>query len=119
MVAGIPVTTSGVALSMTSISMSSNTILLCFRFENVYSYTQQVNVAVHGDLCFNGYNSAPVSNLAQSRGFKVSSDSRQMTFICRGYPLVSDVSSSWYGRALSRANYLWTRCSDLSSSGDS
>jgi hypothetical protein len=106
---GSSVTISGVTLSMTNVSLSSNALLLCFKFENSRSYTQSARAAVEADISFNGNDDAPVSNLASDRGFKIYYKSREMTFVCGSYPLVSDVSSYWYGLYYTGVILRWTR----------
>jgi hypothetical protein len=119
LIVGRSVLLSGITLLMTWVTLSSNSILLCFTFENSFSYNQQARVSVDTDIRFNWDNRAPVSHLASNRGFTISDDGPEMTFICRDYPLVTDVSAYWCGSQSSRSDSLWVQSNGTNFTGDS
>jgi hypothetical protein len=101
---------------MQSTQLSSNAILLCFKLENQGIYSQSPSILISVDLWLDGDYPSVIQLLLNS-GFKVCSTSHELTFICRSYPLVRNVSSYWFGAYNVRSSHNWTQITDNEVSG--
>jgi hypothetical protein len=101
--------------------ISKNAALLAFKIKNTASTARVVDLAIASDVFFDGDDKARCSEIEPLRGFVISSNSSAFAFILRGYPLVSDVSTFWYGVNWDRYINYWTqvreKCSPPDDSG--
>jgi hypothetical protein len=109
---------SGVTLSTKLSLIGDFLVLMAFKLTNAKAGAVFVDVEVDADIMIDGSDSAPVSDLGSGRGFSMGS-SRLFTFIGRTYPLISDVSTYWFGSYYDRSSYYWSNTSATSYSGDS
>jgi hypothetical protein len=93
---GLPVQLSGVTLSMHTTYISSNTAVLAFRLKNYLSTPRTADIGVTSDI-FLELDAAPVASIGTGQGFVIYSANYVMTFIDRSYPLVTDLSTYWFG----------------------
>jgi hypothetical protein len=104
---------SGVVLSMNSTLISPTALLLQFKLRNDNDYAQIANISISSDVHFYNADDAPCYALGtpgySSPGFRISDSLYNLTFICRGYPLVTNVSAYWYGHYNSRSSSYWTQ----------
>jgi hypothetical protein len=67
-------------------------------------------IGISSDIDFDGNDQATLCSIESNQGFIISSDNSAMRFICRNTPLVTDVSTYWFGSLSDRSN--WTQVQD-------
>jgi hypothetical protein len=107
-----PVETGGVTLTTSLNSLAANTLLLTFGLESVNSKTTYVDLGVSADIYFDGNDGAPVRGWDDGRGFTVHSESYGLSFLCKGWPLVNNVSTYWFGSRVDEWWSLWTQTTE-------
>jgi hypothetical protein len=109
-----------VTLSVEWRRISTNAIVLTVVVSNANAHEVVVDVGVTADINFDGRDDAPCTAIAGRRGFTVHSGTNALTFITARYPLVTDVSTFWFGWYYNRTNNGWAQVpEDSFSEGDS
>jgi hypothetical protein len=114
----------GISLSMSWKPLSQIAFVLLFQLTNQDSYPQTADIGIRSDIHLNN-DYAPVAAIgsvgSSSRGFTissaVSSPTYRLTFVCRNYPLVTDVSTYWFGYYANRSANQWEQVTTPSISG--
>jgi hypothetical protein len=101
MFGGQPATDSGVTIQMINLTLSSSTVLIVFKLTNTGTQSRVCKVAIYADTVISGNESHHVEALSNGQGFFWSGESRGIPYtlnvIGTGYPLVSGLSTYWYG----------------------
>jgi hypothetical protein len=106
-VRGAPATLCGVTLSLHPVQLANSTLLLVFKVSSSNSTQQIVDIGVEADITFNNNDYAPVWGIPDQRGFIISSippraydaipGNYTLNWLLRGFPLVTNVSTYWFG----------------------
>jgi hypothetical protein len=98
--------------------MSRNAFYLRFEVENHGAQPQTVDIGVGNDIKIGENENAPVWALPDGRGFIVYDGSYVFGWALRGFPLVTNVTTYWYGywRGLFEGG-LWNQTDQLNLSG--
>jgi hypothetical protein len=92
--------------------LSPNEVLIALLFVGDPHADRTINVSIQADLDLDGNDDSPCERLASGNGFMVYSQRYILTWLLRSTPLVSDVSSFWFGRHLETGHHLWTQVQD-------
>jgi hypothetical protein len=76
--------------------MSQNSALLSFRLENS-GRDATVDIAISNDAYLEATDCPPIASIGADQAFVVYTDDYSFTWVCRGSPLVTDVSTYWFG----------------------
>jgi hypothetical protein len=108
---GDPVELSGVTLWLYPRLLSPNSIGLLFTLYKRNSTEQIVDIAVGSDVRYHGDEWAPVWSLPNRRGLVISTASTPYVFswALRDFPLVSDVTTDWYGVWYNLTTGIWSQ----------
>jgi hypothetical protein len=87
--------------------ISTNSVLMNFRFENYNETAQVLGIETNADICLDEDDRAPVK--AYEHGFIIYSSRHAVTFVGRNAPMVNDVSTYWFGLASRMEDYVWTQ----------
>jgi hypothetical protein len=117
-ISGSSATISSISLSIHSHQLSPNSLLLFFRLSNSGSETQLADVGISSFVLLDDDDSAPISALPLNQGFVVHSQNSPLTFILADHPIVTDISTFWYGARGSASQNNWTQV-DVNSYNDS
>jgi hypothetical protein len=104
---------SGVVVSTHLTQLSVNAVLIAFKFVNHNSDSQIVDLAVWSDAYLYNTDSPPFETVA-GRGFVTWSDPYRLTIVCLDYPLVSSVTTYWFGSQSQGKDMCWSQTSESS-----
>jgi hypothetical protein len=108
-----PARIGGVSLSVSSVALSSNAASVTFSVRNEGRVSERVDVGIGVDLHFDSAIRQTVTALPNGRGFVVSSSRYALSFVLRSSPLVSDVSTFYFGSPIGTSlTSLWTQSED-------
>jgi hypothetical protein len=108
---------SSVVASTHFVSISQNVILIVFKFVNSDLIPKTVDVEVDADVTINGNDATSVLDLGGGLGFIMYSSPNGFTFIGQSYPLVTNLSTYWFGYSGDRSTHYWTQVTQSSYSG--
>jgi hypothetical protein len=83
-------------------------------WELTASYSQYGGFAINNDLNVNGDDSAPCYNFYEGNGFSAGTGVWTVSFFFRSHPLVTDVSTYWFGSLGLMASNTWNQVTDSS-----
>jgi hypothetical protein len=110
---GQSVTLLGITVHTYNFALSPFTILAAFKLTNENDDVGTCDLAVYADTCVDGFEWHPIGALPSGQGFywgDVSEGEEYiMTVICRSYPLISDVTTYWYGHFGSLPTSIWNQ----------
>jgi hypothetical protein len=88
-------------------SIAPCAIFVCFKLSNAASTQATVEVECDSFAYINSSLSSRCLYVDNSRGFSAETETQthRLTFLCSNYPLVSDVSSYWFGKVSVETNY--------------
>jgi hypothetical protein len=118
MITGSAPALSGMSMYLAVSYLSPNAVLLTFALSSQSDFDLSVDIIVLSDVNFKGNDVSPIDPLRSGRGFRLHYNDRELTFVCRGYPLVSNVTASDFDAYLFVSP--WSQGNDVPwSSGDS
>jgi hypothetical protein len=90
-------------IDVTATHISTNAIVLSVTVQNEGFENDWADIGISSNVYLDdsghgGGDSAPLSDISPGLGFQARSNRYQLTFICRGHPLVTDVATYWFGR---------------------
>jgi hypothetical protein len=102
----------------TTITTIGAAAIVEFNAVNLAAFPQNITIAVEVDISVNGFDDAPCYDMGNLDGFRVHGYQAQFRFYCRHHPLVTDVSTYWFGEYASamRNRYVQTTASQFSGS---
>jgi hypothetical protein len=98
-----------VKLSISTLAYAQNAGLIIFNLTNSNPTTVLVDLEVDGDLDLRGVDDPPIAALPGGRGLITWSDRYALTFLLRSSPLVTDVTTFWFGRADDLEDNYWVQ----------
>jgi hypothetical protein len=93
----VPTNLSNVFLSVSWRYIRTNAILLILRADNANGPSTLIDIGVATDVNFDGQDDALITAIDGRHGFSILSEKNVLTVITGGYPLVTTVSTSWFG----------------------
>jgi hypothetical protein len=112
-----PATISGISLAVSWRRISPNALLFALKLSSNNNTQQQVDFRITADIKFDGLDDAACAAIPSGHGFTVLSERNFLTFITGGYPLVTNVSTFWFGSNLDREKEAWTQVTDTKFEG--
>jgi hypothetical protein len=111
---GTPLIYQGVVLTHNSTQVSDCAILIVLKLFN--SNAGIISVDIESDAAFwiDSLYAVAIYNLDEGRGFRLVPVNREFTFILRGYPLIRDVSTYWFGGSGDRLGNYWSQVNSSS-----
>jgi hypothetical protein len=101
----------GVHFSTVAQQLSPNALLLSFMLNNTYDAPQSIGLEVDSTVLFDGMTDASIRVLRPGLGFEIYSHRHILSFLLRGYPLVDNVTSFWFGNPNDRSRNYFSQTS--------
>jgi hypothetical protein len=92
--------------------LSHNSVIVTFTISNGGVSDALVGVATEVQAFFDDQHSPPVMSLDDNRGFVVYSSRLAMSVLCRGFSLVDNVTTCWFGPFKDLPNNSWAQVQD-------
>jgi hypothetical protein len=109
-----------VILQIKHLTYMTNAAILSFTLTNTKSKSTLVDIEIDGDIFLRRADDAPVASIPGRRGILVYTLQHALTFLLRSSPVVTDVSSYWFGNPEDIPEHFWTQTtSDLYYGDDS
>jgi hypothetical protein len=109
-----------VTLEIEYLNYVANAAIISFKLINFKLMWTLVDIEIDGDIFLRRVDDAPIASIAGGRGMVVYTEQYALTFLLRSSPIVTDVSSYWFGNPDDiPANYWNQTTSDLFYGDDS